>query len=84
MRDWARRTQPYTDDLCARRIPFQQVLSLVSRRKVFLRKGMAYVPFKNLQAILLTKVLLMSPNAHRVSPSADFELHSSGSSFPMR
>ena len=38
------------------RIPFQQALSLMASRSVYLEKGFAYVPLKHLVSIIVTRV----------------------------
>ena len=38
------------------RVPFQQALSLVSSRSVYLEKGFAYVPLQRLVSIIVTRV----------------------------
>jgi DNA primase large subunit len=40
------------------KIPFQQALSLMASRKVYLERGYAYVPLSNLVAIVVTRVCL--------------------------
>ena len=38
------------------RVPFQQALSLISNRSVYLQKGFAYVPLQKLVSIIVTNV----------------------------
>lgn len=38
------------------KIPFQQALTLISTRQVYLRAGLAYVPVKRLVSIITTRV----------------------------
>jgi DNA primase large subunit len=40
------------------RVPFQQALSLVSQRAVFLEAGFAFVPLQKLVSIIVTRVSL--------------------------
>jgi DNA primase large subunit len=39
------------------RVPFQQALSLVASRSIYLERGYAYVPLQKLVSIIVTKVL---------------------------
>ena len=44
----------------ARRVPFQQALSLIKNRSVYLHRGFAFVPLQKLESIIVTRVRSLS------------------------